>query len=69
MGGEATYVIKMSERASEWVSDGNNRILILFQFLLDILCATYSLFQCNVEHDKHLTIISGWRMKKQSFSL
>ena len=47
------------------MSDGNNRIPILFQFLLDVLCATHSLFRCNVEHDKHLTIISGWRMKKK----
>ena len=67
--GRRGYICHQNERVSEWVSDGNNRILILFQFLLDVLCATYSLFRCNVEHDKHLTIISGWRMKKQSFSL
>ena len=63
-GGEATYVVKMSEWVSEWVSDGYNRIPILIQFLLDIHCTTHSLFWSTIEDEKHLTIISRWRVKK-----
>ena len=51
------------------MSDGNNRILILIQFLPDVHCATCSLFQSSIDDYKHLTIISGLRMKKQSLFL
>ena len=63
-GGEATYVGKMSEWVSEWVSDGYSRIPILIQFLLDVHCTTHSLFWSTIEDEKHLTIISRWRVKK-----
>ena len=49
---------------SEWVSDGYNRIPILIQFLLDVHCTTHSLFWSTIEDEKHLTIISRWRVKK-----
>ena len=65
IGGEAAYVVKMSE----WVSDGNNRILILTQFLPDAHCATCYLFRSSIDDYKHLTIISGLRVKKQSLFL
>ena len=56
-------------RQNEWVSDGNNRILILTQFLPDAHCATCYLFRSSIDDYKHLTIISGLRMKKQSLFL
>ena len=56
-------------RQNEWVSDGNNRILILTQFLPDAHCATCYLFRSSIDDYKHLTIISGLRVKKQSLFL
>ena len=58
----------VSEWVSEWVSDGYNRIPILIQFLLDVHCTTHSLFWSTIEDEKHLTIISRWRVKKPKFS-
>ena len=59
--GEVTYVIKMSEGGSKWV-------IVTIEFLS--LYNSYSMFtvlRSTIEDDKHLPIISGWRMKKQSF--
>ena len=38
-------------RQNEWVSDGNNRIPILIQFLPDVHCVTSSLFWSTREDD------------------
>ena len=38
-------------RQNEWVSDGNNRIPILIQFLPDVHCVTSSLFWSTIEDD------------------
>ena len=56
-------------RQNEWVSDGYNRIPILIQFLLDVNWATHSLFWSIKEDEKHLTIISRWRVKIPKFFL
>ena len=57
-------LLMLSKWVSEWVSDGYNRIPILIQFLLDVHCTTHSLFWSTIEDEKHLTIISRWRVKK-----
>ena len=62
-------LLMLSKWVSEWVSDGYNRIPILIQFLLDVNCATHSLFWSTKEDEKHLTIISRWRVKKPKFFL
>ena len=73
IGGEATYIVKMSEWVSGWVSgwvsDSNNRIPILIRFLPDVHCATCSLFRSTIGDGKHLTIIFRMTHEKQSFSL
>ena len=64
------YLCLQNEWVSEWVSDGYSRIPILIQFLLDVNCTTHSLFWSTIEDEKHLTIISRWRVKKnQSFPI
>ena len=57
-------IFYLFEWVSEWLSDGYNRIPILIQFLLDVHCTTHSLFWSTIEDEKHLTIISRWRVKK-----
>ena len=55
IGGEATYIVKMSE----WVSDSNKSIPILIRFLPDVHCATCSLFRSTIGDGKHLTTIGA----------